>query len=73
MHVEESLLVDGEPKRIEPQQWRPLMMSFQRFYGLGAELHTSDLASIPEQSYKTPDIDCARSLGNRDTQAKITS
>jgi len=62
VHVEESLLIDGERNRIDPDRWRPLIMSFQRFYGLGEELHKSDLASIPEQSYRSPDIDFSRSL-----------
>lgn len=60
VHVDESLLVKGESNRIDPDKWRPLIMSFQRFYGLGHELHSSDLASIPEQSYRSPDVDRAR-------------
>ncbi len=62
VHVEESILVNGESNRIDPELWRPPIMSFQRFYGLGTELHTSRLASIPEQSYRSPDIDYARNL-----------
>ena len=42
LHVEESLLV-GE-KHIDPVRWRPLMMSFCRFFGLGNEVHPSRLA-----------------------------
>ncbi len=45
LHVDEALL-DGEGIRrhINPQLWRPLIMSFCRFFGLGAELHPSRLA-----------------------------
>jgi ABC-type sugar transport system permease subunit len=37
-------------------------MSFQKFYGLGNELHYSVLAEIPEELYKTADIDKAKKL-----------
>jgi hypothetical protein len=29
---------------IDPEKWKPLIMSFCRFYGLGAEVHPSRLA-----------------------------
>jgi flavin reductase (DIM6/NTAB) family NADH-FMN oxidoreductase RutF len=47
LHVEESLLVDsGNPERphIDSGAWRPLIMSFCRFFGLGNEAHSSRLA-----------------------------
>ena len=34
-------------------------MSFQKFYGLGHELHYSTLAEIPEELYKSPDMERA--------------
>jgi flavin reductase (DIM6/NTAB) family NADH-FMN oxidoreductase RutF len=62
VHVEESLLLNGESNRIDPDKWRPLIMSFQKFYGLGPELHDSALAAIPESLYKSPDMVRARSI-----------
>ncbi len=59
-HVEESLLLDGKHDRIDPDKWRPLMMSFQHFYGLGPKLHASALAKIPESMYRSPDAERAR-------------
>ncbi len=45
LHVDESLLVGEGPRpHIDPDRWRPLMMSFCRFYGLGGEVHPSRLA-----------------------------
>lgn len=47
LHVDESLLVAGrDPARphIDPVKWRPLIMSFCRFFGLGREIHPSRLA-----------------------------
>lgn len=41
LHVAEELL-DGV--RIDPVRWRPLIMSFCRFFGLGGEVHPSRLA-----------------------------
>jgi flavin reductase (DIM6/NTAB) family NADH-FMN oxidoreductase RutF len=59
VHAKESLLMDGYINRIDPDKWRPLIMSFQKFYGLGEELHYSTLAEIPEELYKSPDMDRA--------------
>ncbi len=47
LHVQESLLVPGsDPARphIDPERWRPLLMSFCRFFGVGDEVHPSRLA-----------------------------
>lgn len=47
LHVEESLLMPGsDPNRphIDPERWRPLIMSFCRFFGTGDEVHPSRLA-----------------------------
>jgi flavin reductase (DIM6/NTAB) family NADH-FMN oxidoreductase RutF len=60
VHVEESILMRGEPNRIDPDKWRPLIMSFQKFYALGAQVHASTLAQIPEAMYRSPDVDRAR-------------
>jgi flavin reductase (DIM6/NTAB) family NADH-FMN oxidoreductase RutF len=45
LHVDEGLLM-GDPARphIDPVRWRPLIMSFSRFFGLGDEVHPSRLA-----------------------------
>ncbi len=51
-HVDPTLLVTGHTDRIDPDKWRPLMMSFCRFYGLGEEVFESTLARIPESSYR---------------------
>lgn len=60
VHVEESILVTGEPNRIDPDKWRPLIMSFQKLYGLGSEVHESKLGRIPEKFYRSPDVDRAK-------------
>ncbi len=60
VHVEESILAACERNRIDPDKWRPLIMSFQKFYGLGTEVHASRLAQIPEALYRSPDVDRAR-------------
>jgi hypothetical protein len=44
LHVDEKLLVgDGPRPRIDPVRWRPLIMSFCRFFGLDDEVHPSRL------------------------------
>jgi flavin reductase (DIM6/NTAB) family NADH-FMN oxidoreductase RutF len=52
VHADSSLLVPGEPDRIDPDKWRPLIMSFQHFYGLTPRLENSTLAAIPESAYR---------------------
>lgn len=52
VHVHEAIRLTGHPNRIDPDKWRPLMMSFQRFYGLGEEVHPSRLATIDEEWYR---------------------
>ena len=44
LHVDESLLEAGSERHIDPVRWRPLLMSFCRFFGMGGEVHPSTLA-----------------------------
>lgn len=60
VHLEASIQLAGHPNRVDPDRWRPLIMSFQHFYGLGARVHDSNLAQIPEALYRSPDVDRAR-------------
>ena len=49
--------------RIDPDKWRPLIMSFQEFYGLTPmKLAPSALAEIPERLYRGTDIERARRI-----------
>lgn len=52
VHASESVRMDGHADRIDPTRWRPLLMSFQRFFGLSEEVHPSRLAEIPESAYR---------------------
>lgn len=55
LYLDESILHDGDPDRIDPDRWRPLIMSFQQFYGLrDGKLHSSALGEIPESAYLPP-------------------
>jgi flavin reductase (DIM6/NTAB) family NADH-FMN oxidoreductase RutF len=60
VHVHEDIRVPGHADRIDPDAWRPLIMSFQHLYGLGPKVQESTLARIPEHLYRGPDIDRAR-------------
>jgi len=55
VHVDESILVNGEANQIDPDKWRPLIMSFQKFYGLGGQVSASRLSEIPESMYRSSD------------------
>jgi flavin reductase (DIM6/NTAB) family NADH-FMN oxidoreductase RutF len=60
VHVDPLILAPGHQNRIDPNAWRPLIMSYCRYYGLGSELVESTLARIPEHQYRSPDIDRAQ-------------
>ena len=60
VHVLPSILMEGHAHRIDPDKWKPLIMSFQEFYGLGEKVHHSTLGEIPEVLYQTPDLLRAR-------------
>jgi flavin reductase (DIM6/NTAB) family NADH-FMN oxidoreductase RutF len=54
LHVDEKLLVGGEARpHIDPVRWRPLIMSFCRFFGLGGEVHPSRLADSDFMKFVT--------------------
>jgi flavin reductase (DIM6/NTAB) family NADH-FMN oxidoreductase RutF len=55
VHAHPGILMDGQSNRIDPDKWRPLIMSFQQFYGLTPQkLQRSELGQIPESVYKPP-------------------
>jgi flavin reductase (DIM6/NTAB) family NADH-FMN oxidoreductase RutF len=48
VHAHPGIMMEGEPNRIDPDKWRPLIMSFQQFYGLTpARLQRSELGQFP--------------------------
>ena len=51
-HMDEHILIDGVANHIDPDKWRPLIMSFCQFYGLGERVWESTLAEIPEAAYR---------------------
>lgn len=61
-HLHPSILVPGRTDRVDPLRWRPLIMSFQRYFGLGnGEAAPGRLAAIAEDLYRSPDLLRARS------------
>lgn len=62
VYLDEAILFEGLPDRIDPDKWRPLIMSFQELYGLGEKVQASALAQIPEQLYRTADMEMAKPL-----------
>lgn len=60
VHAEQPILKDGNRDRIDPDRWRPLIMS-QEYYGLApSKAHVSGLGEIPERLYRSLDVDAAR-------------
>lgn len=61
VHLHPSILMADRADHVDPDKWRPLIMSFQKFYGLAeGQLRPSTLSSIPEAAYRSPDVDRAR-------------
>jgi flavin reductase (DIM6/NTAB) family NADH-FMN oxidoreductase RutF len=57
LHVDEKLLIGEESRpHIDPERWRPLIMSFCRFFGLGGEVHPSRLADSGFMRRVTPPL-----------------
>lgn len=65
VHVHDTIRMPGTTDRIDPDAWRPLIMSFQQFYALGPRAHSSRLSTIPETLYRSPDLDRARHTPTR--------
>ncbi len=62
VHVHPDLLMNGHEDRIDPAKWQPLIMNFQKLYGVSnIEVAPSRLAEIDEKNYRMPDVDRARS------------
>lgn len=55
VHAHPGIMMEGASNRIDPDKWRPLILSFQEFYGLTAQrLQRSELGQIPETMYRPP-------------------
>lgn len=53
VHVHPEIVMEGASDRIDPDKWNPLIMSFQKFYGLApGQVHSSRLGEIPEEAYR---------------------
>jgi len=66
VHLHPSILMHGDANRVDPDKWRPLIMSFQKFYGLAeGQIHPSLLGEIPEALYRSPDVDRARTAARK--------
>ncbi|HEV3252433.1 MAG TPA: flavin reductase family protein [Puia sp.] len=60
VYLEESIIMDGYNNRVDPDKWKPLIMSFQKFYSLSDQIQYSRLAQIPEYLYHSQDMDNTR-------------
>ncbi len=69
LHVEESLLTgDATRPHIDAEKWRPLIMSFCRFFGVGGEVHPSRLAESDFMNFvyqRTPSAPAVTTLTDR--------
>ncbi|MDL5511114.1 flavin reductase family protein [Arenibacter sp. M-2] len=53
VYLNKSIIMDNNPNRVDPDKWKPLIMSFQEFYTTGNKVHESTLAQIPENLYNS--------------------
>jgi flavin reductase (DIM6/NTAB) family NADH-FMN oxidoreductase RutF len=75
VHLSPSIVRNGDRNRVDPDKWRPLIMSFAKFYGLApGQLLNSTLARVSEDLYRSPDVDRARSVAARsDATLELTA
>jgi flavin reductase (DIM6/NTAB) family NADH-FMN oxidoreductase RutF len=53
IHVKDHLRMDGYANRIDPDKWKPMIMSFQQLYGLReGQITESVLGKIDEEKYR---------------------
>lgn len=53
IHVVPELRMAGHTNRIDPDKWRPMIMSFQELYGLkGEKISPSQLGKVDEEKYR---------------------
>lgn len=52
VHIDPAIRMTDYTDRIDPRKWRPLIMNFCEFFGLGDAIHHSTLAEIPESAYR---------------------
>ncbi len=52
VHVHPEIRMPETDNKIDPDRWRPLIMSFQKFFGLGSQIRPSRLSSIDEEWYR---------------------
>ena len=55
VYLYQSIIMDNYTNRVNPDKWKPLIMSFQEFYTLGDKGHESTLVEIPEILYNSHD------------------
>lgn len=65
VHVRGDLCMADNPNRIDPDRWKPLIMSFRKFYGVGDGVHASKLARGPEDAYAPWKMKGVRGLTGR--------
>ncbi|KAI1760990.1 hypothetical protein GGR53DRAFT_507203 [Hypoxylon sp. FL1150] len=72
-HILRSLRMEGYPNRVDPDKWRPLIMSFQEFYGLkDGKAAPSVLGRISEEKYRAlTKSDVKKLPGDDDDQVAV--
>ncbi|WP_169546446.1 flavin reductase family protein [Sneathiella aquimaris] len=51
VHVRTDILSETFENRIDPDKWKPLLMSFLEFFSHGEKLQRSRLAELPEENW----------------------
>lgn len=52
VHAHPEILMNGSPHKVDPDRWKPLIMSFRQFYTLTNQTAASRLADIPEDRWR---------------------
>ncbi|KAI2628502.1 hypothetical protein GGR54DRAFT_587419 [Hypoxylon sp. NC1633] len=72
-HILQNLRMEGYPNRVDPDKWRPLIMSFQELYGLrDGKVVPSVLGRVSEEKYRAfTKSDVKKQPGDDDDQVAV--
>lgn len=71
VHVHNTIRMEGYANRIDPDKWKPMIMSFQELYGIkSGNLGMSQLAKIDEEKYRVRPLPPTSTASPEDEEGK---
>lgn len=55
-HIDESILMENNPRYVDPEKWHPLIMKFREFYTTREYIHPSRLSKPSVENYRQREL-----------------